>query len=224
MLGQWAQFGGPNRNFTVDEGPLDTNWGDEGQRVLWSREFGDGFASLLVDQGVLYGAHRDGDNDVIVAMEASTGKELWSTSYESPTLANMILDFGPGPIATPLLVGDRLFAVSSTVKFHCLDRKTGAILWSHDLMAEMGATHLGRGFGPSPIAYRHRDSDDRGQGCLGRGLRSEERRGGLEKPGLRHRILSSYPGQRRGRDPTDSLLEKPPGRDRSSYRRIALAR
>ena len=63
-LAQWTQFGGPNRDFTLEGGPLNTNWGEDGPKVLWSREFGDGFASLLVDEGVVYGAHRDGDKDV----------------------------------------------------------------------------------------------------------------------------------------------------------------
>jgi outer membrane protein assembly factor BamB len=40
------------------------------------------------------------------------------------------------------------------VHFHCLDKKTGEILWSHDLMKEMGASDMLRGYGASPIAYK----------------------------------------------------------------------
>ncbi len=150
---QWTQFGGPHRNFTVDGMSLALKWPESGPKVLWSRELGDGYSSILVENHRLYTMYRQGDDDVVIALDAETGETLWETSYSSPTLEDMVLEFGPGPIATPLLAGERLFTVSSTVKLHCLDKRTGEVLWARDLMKEMEASHLGRGYGPSPIAY-----------------------------------------------------------------------
>ncbi|HSR67250.1 MAG TPA: PQQ-binding-like beta-propeller repeat protein [Acidobacteriota bacterium] len=152
----WTQWGGPDRNFLLPQaGPLATEWPEEGPKVLWSRPLGDdGFSSILFEDGRLYTMHRDGDRDVVVGLDAATGGTIWETAYESPTAEDMILDFGPGPISTPLIAGDRIYTVSSTVKFHCLDKKDGKILWSHDLREEMQASHMGRGYGPSPIAYQ----------------------------------------------------------------------
>ena len=150
---QWTQFGGPHRNFTVDGMSLALEWPESGPKVLWSRELGDGYSSILVENHRLYTMYRQGDDDVVIALDAETGETIWETSYSSPTLEDMVLDFGPGPIATPLLQGERLFTVSSTVKLHCLDKRTGKVLWARDLMEEMEASHLGRGYGPSPIAY-----------------------------------------------------------------------
>jgi outer membrane protein assembly factor BamB len=150
---QWTQFGGPRRDFTADDASITLKWPDTGPRVLWSRDLGDGFSSILVDESGLYTMYRRGDQDVVIALDAGTGETIWETAYDSPTKDDMILDFGPGPISTPLVVGNRIFTVSSTVKFHCLDKTTGDILWARDLMKELGASHLGRGYGPSPIAY-----------------------------------------------------------------------
>jgi len=39
-------------------------------------------------------------------------------------------------------------------EFNCLNKKTGEILWTHDLMKELGTSNVGRGYGASPIAYQ----------------------------------------------------------------------
>ncbi len=153
VAGQWTQWGGPDRNFSVESGSISIEWPESGPPVLWTRELGEGFSSVLRDGDRLYTLRHEGNNDIVVCLEASTGETLWETPYESPILENMIIDFGEGPISTPLISGDRIFTVSLTAKFHCLDKKSGEILWSHDLMAEMQASHQGRGYGPSPIAY-----------------------------------------------------------------------
>jgi outer membrane protein assembly factor BamB len=59
---------------------------------------------------------------------------------------------GPGPYSTPLLLGESLYAVGATGKFHAVDRKTGRVLWFHNLHEEFGMSGY-RGFAPSPIAY-----------------------------------------------------------------------
>ncbi len=150
----WKQWGGPNRNFSVESGPLAAEWGPEGPRVVWSRSFGDGYSGILYEDGKLYSVYRDGDRDVVASLDADSGETVWETRYESPLAPDMILDFGGPPIVTPVLAGDRIFAVSSTARLRCLDKTTGQILWGRDLMEEMGAGHMGRGYGPNPIAYR----------------------------------------------------------------------
>lgn len=152
--GEWLQWGGPNRDFSCPATTgLATNWPTTGPKQLWSRSIGDGYSAIVADGGVIYTLCRRDDDEVVLALNAETGKTVWETQYPSPTKPDMRLDFGAGPISTPLIVGDRIFTVGSTVKFHCLDKNTGKVLWSHDLMEEMGAGHLGRGYGPSPIAY-----------------------------------------------------------------------
>lgn len=150
----WLQWGGPDRNFKCETSTkLATQWPKQGPRKLWTREIGDGYSAILVEDGVLYTMCRRDDKDAVIALDAATGKTRWETTYHSP-MEGMNLDFGPGPLSTPLIVGDHLITIGATMKLHCLDKKTGRIVWSHDLVAEMGAKPQRRGYGASPVAYK----------------------------------------------------------------------
>ena len=62
---------------------------------------------------------------------------------------------GAGPHATPLIVGNRLFAVGSRREFFALDKTTGKVLWSHDLIKEYGAPEVDRGMANSPLLFNN---------------------------------------------------------------------
>ena len=162
----WLQWGGPNRNFVVSNGPpLADSWPASGPPVLWSRPLGNGHSSILADDGRLYTMYRVGEprrgpwnaEEIVVAMDAATGKTLWEHKYPS-----RIADFsrGAGPHATPLIVGDRLFTAGTNLQFYAFDKRTGKVLWSHDLVSEFGAPPLlirpvvKSGHASSPIAYK----------------------------------------------------------------------
>lgn len=154
VLGQWPQWGGPHRDFTCDSTGLAEQWPADGPRRIWSTEIGPGHTAIATDGETLFTMCRRDDKDAVLALKAATGEKVWETQYEAPPKEDMLLDFGPGPHSTPLLAGDRLFTTGGMAHFHCLNKQTGEVLWSHDLMAEMGASHLQRGYGPSPIAYQ----------------------------------------------------------------------
>jgi outer membrane protein assembly factor BamB len=90
----------------------------------------------------------------VVALDAKTGRTLWDTKYDAPFEKGMGMEFGEGPHATPLIVGDRIFTVGCTGIFHCLSKQDGKIAWTHNICEEFGAMHLGRGYAASPIAYK----------------------------------------------------------------------
>jgi outer membrane protein assembly factor BamB len=76
--------------------------------------------------------YSQGEQEVVIALAADTGKTIWEQKYDAPT-AGMNYKEGLGPHSTPLLAGERLFTVGAIGKFHALDKKTGKVLWSHDL-------------------------------------------------------------------------------------------
>jgi outer membrane protein assembly factor BamB len=158
----WPQWGGPNRNFQVDATGLADSWPAEGPRRIWSRPLGEGYSSIVVEAGVVYTQYRDVarfwqfgkvDQEVVVALDAQTGNTLWEHRYEAPILDSMDVTYGPGPHATPLVVGERLYAVGATGKLFALEKKTGRVIWSHDLVDELGV-RPGRGYANSPLAYQ----------------------------------------------------------------------
>jgi outer membrane protein assembly factor BamB len=151
----WSQWGGPHRDFKSDARGLAESWPASGPRRLWSRELGDGYSAIVVDAGKLFTMYRKGDQDVVVAMEAATGKTVWEYSYAAPFAKEYELEQGPGPRATPLVDGNQVFAVGATGKLHCLDKQTGRLAWGHDLLSEFKGTVRVRGYSCSPIAYKN---------------------------------------------------------------------
>jgi outer membrane protein assembly factor BamB len=158
----WPQWGGPNRNFQVEATGLADSWPAEGPRRIWSRPLGEGYSSIVVEAGVVYTQYRDVarfwqfgkvDQEAVVALDAQTGKTLWEHRYEAPILDSMDVTYGPGPHATPLVVGERLYAAGATGRLFALEKKTGRVIWSHDLVDELGV-RPGRGYANSPLDYQ----------------------------------------------------------------------
>ncbi|MHC4698046.1 MAG: PQQ-binding-like beta-propeller repeat protein [Planctomycetota bacterium] len=161
--GEWPQWGGPKRNFTVETTGLADKWPEDGPKKIWYRELGDGYSSILFSDGVLYTMYRRvmaAKDEVSVALDATTGKTIWEHRFSAP-LTKPVDDSGwggKGPNATPLIVADRIFTVGSHAVLHCLDKKTGTVVWMRDLAAEFGAPYPNAGqvgYSASPIAYKN---------------------------------------------------------------------
>ena len=151
----WLQWGGPSRNFTTNSKGLAAAWPSTGPKRLWSRPLGPGHSSILASGNTLYTMYNQGEQEVVIALAADTGKTIWEYKYDAPSPAGMDYEFGVGPHSTPLLVGDLLYTVGATGKLFALDKKTGKVAWAHDLWTEYGGTKRGRGYSCSPIAYKN---------------------------------------------------------------------
>ncbi len=159
----WPQWGGLNRDFKASSAGLAEAWPEEGPPRLWRRSLGDGYSAIVAEAGTLYTMYRHSAGDregqeVVIALDADTGRTRWEYRYEEYLPKKMDTQFGPGPHSTPLIVGDRLFAVGAIAKLHALDRRTGQLLWSRDLYNEFSLDRIGlasnRGYASSPIAYK----------------------------------------------------------------------
>ena len=85
-------------------------------------------------------------------MDAASGKTVWEHSYHF-SRSGLELEFGDGPHSTPLISGPHLFSVGTSGQMFALDKKTGRVVWSHDLWSELGGSRNGRGYACSPLAY-----------------------------------------------------------------------
>ena len=163
--GEWRQFGGPGRDFQVESPGLAESWPEGGPTRVWSRPLGPGHSSVIVDDGRLFTMYRPGaegepwaPQETVIALDAATGNTAWEYTYASEPLN---FRFGAGPHASPLVVGDRLFTTGTNKQLHAFDKRTGAVLWSHDLVAEFDAPPtlvrpaVKAGYGTSPTAYKH---------------------------------------------------------------------
>src|SRR5215813_505300 len=151
---EWPQWGGPDRNFVSKSKGLAAAWPAAGPRQLWSRPLGQGHSSIVVDGNTLYTMYSAGEQESVIALDAATGKTIWELKYDAPT-AGIDYEHGYGPHATPLLVGDLLYTAGSAGKLQAIAKKTGKVVWSHDLYQELGGKKMGRGYSCSPLAYKN---------------------------------------------------------------------
>jgi outer membrane protein assembly factor BamB len=150
----WPQWGGPSRNFVSEVKGLAAVWPEGGPRRLWSRELGEGYSAIAAAGGHLYTMTRRGEREFVVALDAATGRTVWEYGYEATFSKEYSMENGPGPHATPAVAGERVFAAGATGKLHALDRRSGKLLWAHDLMGEYKGTIRVNGYACSPLAYR----------------------------------------------------------------------
>lgn len=152
--GRWAQWGGPNRDFQAPAKGLASSWPEDGPKQLWSRELGDGYSSILVDEGRLYTMYRAEDKEAVIALDPKTGKTVWERRYDSAPRDEHVRQFGSGPRATPLLTGGRLYTIGVSGLMHCLKAEDGSVVWSQDLWGEeLGGSFLNHGYSSSPVEY-----------------------------------------------------------------------
>jgi len=163
----WRQWGGPHRNFMSDATGLASAWPQDGPAELWSRALGPGHSTIVVDDGRLYTMYRPGAaqlprgqfpaQEAVIALDAESGETIWEYAYPAEPLN---FRFGAGPHATPLIVDDLIFTAGTNKQIHALDKRSGEVRWSHDLVAEYGAPPtlirpaVTAGYACSPLQYQ----------------------------------------------------------------------
>ena len=146
----WPHVRGPQSDGTVANTVV-TPWGSQGPKKLWKVPTPDGFSSFSVKDGrafTLVTRNLEGiPREVCVALDANTGKELWSASfnpakYNSDGGNDGTADNrgGDGPRSTPTLDGDKVYVLTADLVLGCLDAKTGKEIWKREIIKE----HAGR--------------------------------------------------------------------------------
>jgi len=152
--GSWTQWGGPTMEFRADSTGLKSEWPTEGPKELWARDLGDGYSAVLIENGRAYTMYREGDDEIVVCLDATTGKTIWQHAYAATPREGHVHQFGDGPRATPLISGNLLFTIGVAGHMHALDKKAGQVVWSHALWDEFQGTVLDHGYSSSPVTYK----------------------------------------------------------------------
>src|SRR5439155_1253693 len=77
----WPQFLGPERNGVSTETGLLRTWTRKGPPLLWEKVVGAGFSGPVVAGERLILCHRVGDQEIVLCLDANTGKEKWNFAY-----------------------------------------------------------------------------------------------------------------------------------------------
>jgi outer membrane protein assembly factor BamB len=125
----WTQWRGPNRD-GVAPAPSDARAWPDKLNQKWKVEVGLGYATPLVVGNRIYQFARKGEREVMMGIDADSGKVLWETGYEAKfTMMSATVQHGPGPKATPVFSNGRLYSIGMTGIVTAFDAASGKQLW-----------------------------------------------------------------------------------------------
>lgn len=122
----WPQWRGPDRTDVSKETGLLKQWPADGPKRVWLFEnAGSGYSGPAIANGKLFTIGTRDGSEILLALDANTGKELW-TAKLGAVLDN---DWGDGPRATPTVDGDRVYALSGPGVLSCVSVADGKTVW-----------------------------------------------------------------------------------------------
>jgi outer membrane protein assembly factor BamB len=96
----------------------------------WKVEVGLGYASPLVVGNRIYMFARQGPNEVMLALDADSGKVLWRTGYPAPFKMNpAAAPHNEGPKSTPVFANGKLYAIGMSGIVTAFNATDGKQLW-----------------------------------------------------------------------------------------------
>jgi outer membrane protein assembly factor BamB len=150
----WPQFRGPNRDGNWDETGILESFPSEGLKIQWRQPVGGGWPSPVVVRGRVFVFDveliKPTAKERLHCFDARTGKVLWVYAYEEKYEDwTYVPERGAGPTATPIVEGNRIYIVGANGHTHCLDVKTGAVLWEKNIGQEYRVAEMS--CRPSPL-------------------------------------------------------------------------
>lgn len=145
--GDWPQWRGPNRDDNSTETGLLKTWPDGGPKLVWmNKDAGLGYSGYSIVGDTLYTMGSRDAVEYVIAIDAKTGKEKWSTEA-GPLLTN---GWGDGPRSTPTVSGDHVYALSGKGHLSCFSVGDGKQIWK-TTMEELGGKVPGWGYTESVL-------------------------------------------------------------------------
>jgi len=109
LAADWPQWRGPNRDGVTQDFVVPTTW-PATLKEVWKVTVGEGHSSPVTSEGRIYVLARQGEDEVVLCLEAQTGKQLWRTSYPAAyTMNPAATGHDKGPKSTPVVSGGKLF-------------------------------------------------------------------------------------------------------------------
>jgi outer membrane protein assembly factor BamB len=127
--GDWPQWRGPTRDGAIASFTEPKSW-PERLTLKWKVDVGLGYATPILIGNRIYMFSRQGDNEVLAAIDADTGARIWASTYPAPfTISPPAARHEKGPKSTPTFACGKLFTLGMTNIVTAFDAATGRRLW-----------------------------------------------------------------------------------------------
>ena len=130
---------------------LPAQW-PEALKKRWEIPVGTGHASPVVSGNRVVVIAREGDQEIVRALDVASGKEIWRAAYPAPYTVNPAArSHGPGPKSTPAIAGGRVFTFGIGGILSAFDLASGKLIWRVPAPAVLPQY----GTATSPLDRRH---------------------------------------------------------------------
>jgi outer membrane protein assembly factor BamB len=130
----WPRFRGEDfDNISKSPVKLIDNFGNDGPKILWSKELGEGHSGAAIYEGLVYILDYDEEEraDILRCWSLPDGKEMWVRGY------NLNIKRNHGMSRTiPAITEDYILTMGPMCHVMCLDRETGDFRWGLDVARE----------------------------------------------------------------------------------------
>lgn len=132
----YPQWRGQNRDGAASAFSPSRTWPDSLSR-RWRVEVGAGYATPIVVGGSMFVFARDGEDEVLISLDAGSGAIRWKSGYAAPYVPGKpAAAHGAGPKATPVYHEGRVFTLGISGIVASFDAVTGKLLWRSPAPAE----------------------------------------------------------------------------------------
>jgi outer membrane protein assembly factor BamB len=137
----WPQFRGPTRDNKVTGFTAPQTW-PKALKQQWKVTVGDGVASPVLAGDKVYTFTRQGGDEVILCLDATTGKEVWKAGYPADAVQGMAAggkgggEKYTGPRSSPAVADGKVCTYGVGGMVFCVDAGSGKEVWKKDTKAK----------------------------------------------------------------------------------------
>jgi len=124
----WPQWRGANRDGNVTGFKAPQTWPKE-LKQEWKITVGLGDAGPVLVGKKLYSFSRQGTDEILLCLDAVSGKELWQDKYSAVVVTGPSASTHQGPRSTPAVADGKIVTLGVGGVLSCLDASNGKILW-----------------------------------------------------------------------------------------------
>jgi outer membrane protein assembly factor BamB len=126
----WPQWRGPVRDGVAPGFTEPVGWPEQIAKK-WKVTVGQGDASPAFVAGKLYVFVRQEGREVLVCLDAQSGKQLWAESYDAQA-ATGPAGRHPGPRSSPAVAQGKVITYGVRGTLSCFDASNGSLVWRKD--------------------------------------------------------------------------------------------
>ena len=127
----WPQWRGANRDGKVTGFTAPDTW-PKALAEKWKTTVGSGDATPALVGDRLYVFTRQGEDEVILCLDAGTGKEIWRDKYAVKAISGPDSRVHAGPRSSPAVAEGKVVTLGVTGVVSCVDAASGKALWRND--------------------------------------------------------------------------------------------